>query len=68
MAVPISTASGFTAGVPQPLFQTRFSTVLTRAHYRPTRDGQRFLVLAALGRDTVQPISVTLNWAEGLKK
>ena len=68
MAVPVSTSVGFAAGVPQPLFQTRFSSVLTRAHYRPAPDGQRFLVLAALGRDTVQPISVTLNWAEGLKK
>jgi hypothetical protein len=36
MALPVSTTGGFAAGVPQALFQTRFSTVLTRAHYRPT--------------------------------
>ena len=68
IAVPVSTANGFTAGTPQVLFQTRFSTRLARAHARPTPDGQRFLVLAALGRDTVQPTSVVLNWAAGLKK
>jgi nicotinamide mononucleotide adenylyltransferase len=68
MAVTVSTTNGFTAGTAQQLFQTRLSTQIARAHVRPTPDGQRFLVLAALGRETVQPTSVILNWAAGLKK
>ena len=68
IAVPVSTSNGFTAGAPQALFQMRFSTLVTRAHFRPTPDGQRFLVLAALGRDTVQPTSVVLNWSFALKR
>jgi hypothetical protein len=30
-------------------------------------DGQRFLVIAALGRETVQPTSVMLNWTAALR-
>jgi len=38
-----------------------------RAHYVPSRDGQRFLVNMSL--DTVPlPITVVLNWTATLKK
>ena len=45
MSVPVQIASTFTAGTPVPLFQTRFATSVVRGRYRPTPDGQRFLVL-----------------------
>jgi Tol biopolymer transport system component len=67
MTVPVKTAGGFEAGVPQPLFQARFATVTARAHYRPTPDGQRFLVLAPLRQETIPPTTVVLNWTAGLR-
>ncbi|MBK5297968.1 MAG: protein kinase [Vicinamibacteria bacterium] len=67
MAVPVQAAASFTVGTPVRLFQTRFAAVTVRGHYRPTPDGQRFVVLAPLARDTEQPASVVLNWTATLK-
>jgi len=67
MAVPVQTGETFTVGTPVPLFKTRFAQVIVRAHYRPTPDGQRFLVLAPLGRDAIQPAAVVLNWTAAIK-
>jgi Tol biopolymer transport system component len=67
MAVPVHTSETFTPGSPAPIFETRFAAVTVRAHYRPAPDGQRFLVLAPLGRDAVQPAAVVLNWTAALK-
>ena len=68
MAVPVTLAGGFSAGTPQLLFQTRFSSVIARGHYRPTPDGQRFLVLATLSREAAKPAEVVLNWTAALNK
>ena len=68
MAVPVQTVPTFSVGNPVELFQATFASVLGRGHYRPTPDGQRFLVLAALGRDAVRPASVVLNWTAALPK
>ena len=67
MSVPVEAGETFTAGTPAPLFQARFAAVTIRGHYRPTPDGQRFLVLSPLGRDALQPASVVLNWTAALK-
>jgi Tol biopolymer transport system component len=68
MSVPVKTAAAtFEAGVPQPLFQARFASVLARAHFRPTPDGQHFLVLAPPRQETVPPTTVVLNWTSGLR-
>jgi eukaryotic-like serine/threonine-protein kinase len=67
MTVPVKTAPGFEAGVPQPLFKARFANATARAHYRPTPDGQRFLVLAPLREETLPPTTVVLNWTAGLR-
>jgi len=67
MSVTVKTAGGFEAGVPQALFQARFAGVPTRAHYRPTPDGQRFLVLAPLRQETIPPTTVVLNWTAALR-
>ena len=60
-------APAFEAGVPQALFQARFANIPARAHYRPTPDGQRFLVLAPLRQETIPPTTVVLNWTAGLR-
>ena len=67
MAIPVKTAAAFEAGVPQPLFQARFAGVIARAHFRPTPDGQRFLVLAPLRQEAVAPTTVVLNWTAGIR-
>jgi eukaryotic-like serine/threonine-protein kinase len=68
MAVPVQTGASFTVGTPVELFQATFASVLARGHYRPTPDGQRFLILSALGREATKPASVVLNWTVALPK
>jgi eukaryotic-like serine/threonine-protein kinase len=68
MAVPVEKAAVFTNGTPQALFQARFAVVTARGLYRPTPDGQRFLILAPLGRDSMQPATVILNWTSGIQQ
>jgi len=67
----VSVGAGPSFGIPKPLFQTHVpdsdSVNANRAHYVPSRDGQRFLVNMSL--DTVPlPITVVLNWTATLKK
>ena len=68
VAVPVQAGATFSAGDPVTLFQTRFATSIVRGRYRPTPDGQRFLVLASLARDVEQPAAVVLNWAAALRR
>lgn len=68
IAVPVQAGATFSAGNPVTLFQTRFSNSTVRGRYRPSPDGNRFLVLASLARDTEQPASVVLNWASALRR
>ncbi len=66
MAVPVSTTTTFEVGTAKALFKARFPTVLpARALFRPTRDGQRFLVLSA--PESIPPAIVVLNWPSALK-
>ena len=67
MAVPVETGASFTAGTPQPLFQARFAPVIARSLYRPSPDGQRFLVTAVGSGDVTPPAVVVLNWAAALE-
>jgi len=62
MAVEIQTAGGFSAGVPQAVFAGRFDTSTSRNRYLPTADGKRFLTVAPLGRESMTPTTVVLNW------
>ncbi len=62
MAVEVRTGDSFTAGVPQPLFQGRFDLGVARSRYLPTADGKRFLAVAPLGRESMTPTTVVLNW------
>jgi Tol biopolymer transport system component len=72
MAVPITTGPGPTAGfehgAPRPLFGP-IPTVgnLPRFTYQPSLDGQRFLVAAPVASAT-PPITVVLNWQNGIRR
>jgi Tol biopolymer transport system component len=68
LAVPVQTGATFIAGTPALLFQTRFATATVRGRYRPTPDGQRFLVLGALAREAEQPAAVVINWTSALPR
>ena len=66
MAVPIDLAPRFSAGVPKALFQSRFETDITRNRYLPSPDGSRFLAIGTLGRESITPTTVVLNWSTEL--
>ncbi|MGE5278242.1 MAG: protein kinase domain-containing protein [Acidobacteriota bacterium] len=67
MAVEIKADGGnLQAGVARPLFSGRFDTSIARNRYLPSSDGQRFLVVAPLGREAMTPTTVVLNWYAGL--
>jgi eukaryotic-like serine/threonine-protein kinase len=68
MAAEVRTGAAFEAGVPKPLFLGRFQPGNTRNRYAPAADGQRFLIVAPLGRDAMAPTTVVLNWFEALRK
>jgi Tol biopolymer transport system component len=68
MAVPVQLGASFVAGSPAPVVETRFSASVARGLYRPTPDGQRFLVLAPREQQAELPASVVLNWTSALRK
>ena len=68
MAVGIEEGPSFAAGTPQPLFVARSSPMTTRVRFRPSPDGQRFLVnVPGSGDATARPAVVVLNWASALE-
>ena len=68
MAVGVETGGSFQAGIPKPLFPLRLETGLARAHYLPTKDGQRFLLVETPSHVTMTPTTVVLNWTAELAK
>ena len=59
----------FQVGVPRALFAARLNIVgNVRNRYAPTADGQRFLLIAPLGRDAMAPTTVVLNWDADIKR
>jgi Tol biopolymer transport system component len=68
MAVEIKSGPEFDAGIPKPLFESRFPTqVLVHPSYDVSADGQRFLINNIVGEEK-QPITVVVNWQAGLKR
>ena len=69
MAVDVSLDPVFSAGKPRILFEAEYErTVPDRANYDVDHDGERFLVVKAVGDvQTSREIVITLNWAETLK-
>ena len=68
MAVDVTTGATFEAGVPKPLFSVHLDTTLARNHFLPSKDGQRFLLVATPARDAIAPTTVVLNWFADLGK
>ena len=69
MAVEIRTTGGdVQAGIPQALFPVRIRQGNARNKYAASADGQRFLFDAPLGRESMSPTTVVLNWYVGLGK
>jgi hypothetical protein len=65
-AVEVKTeGASFEAGIPRPLFDVATVTNFNTSGSTPfvvTRDGQRFLVLAPVERETSEPLDVVVNW------
>jgi Tol biopolymer transport system component len=79
MAVPVSTASGFTAGRPQELWKGHYShgmssscgpPGLSSSNYDVTSDGKRFLMIKDDDQDsaTSREIIVVLDWTDELNR
>ena len=73
MAVDISTSGEFLAGKPRLLFEgsyVRSSAGYARANYDVSPDGQRFLMLKSVERNTapLTQIHVVLNWSDELNR
>jgi len=65
MAVEVSTAGGFRASTPSPLFRIRPSGVDS---YDVTLDGQRFLVAIPEDEASSKPATVVLNWPVAMRR
>ena len=68
MAVEIRGGDALEPGLPQMLFQARVSTGASSTKYLPDRTGQKFLFVAPLGRESMTPTTVVLNWFAALGK
>jgi hypothetical protein len=64
MAVAVNEGASLDFGIPKPLFKApvRFG------YYDVTADGQCFLVNVRPEQEEIPPITLVLNWAEGLRK
>jgi serine/threonine protein kinase len=71
MAVEVKPGATFEAGAATPLFPTRRRVTVSSTDmfsYDVAPDGQRFLVSKDVGEVTSSPLTVVLNWVEGLKQ
>jgi Tol biopolymer transport system component len=68
MAVDVTTGATFEAGVPKALFGVHLENGLARNRFLPSRDGQRFLLVATPARESMTPTTVVLNWMADLGK
>jgi hypothetical protein len=66
-ALPVNgEGSAFQIGTPERLFQ--FTGATPFIPYDVTADGQRFIVSELLEESTAVPITIVVNWQEGLKE
>jgi Tol biopolymer transport system component len=68
IGVPVQIGATFVAGTPAPILETRFSGTVARGLYRPSPDGQKFLVLEPRTTQADTPASVVLNWTTALRR
>jgi len=58
----------FQVGIPRPLIPARVPPGASRNRYAAAADGQRFLFVAPLGRESMTPTTVVMNWSAELGK
>ena len=68
MAVEVEGAEPFQAGIPKPLFTAHVPPGPARNRYSASANGQRFLFVAPLSRDSMNPTTVVLNWNADLAR
>ena len=71
LAVPVQTATTFTAGTPVKLFEGPYFTALGGRSFDVSPDGQRFVMIRETpeqGQRSDESIAVVLNWKEELKR
>jgi len=66
VSVPFQPTEPPVIGQPRPLFRAPINTATTRNHYAVTSDGQRFLMNVEDQSSYLSPITVMVNWIEGL--
>ncbi len=66
MAVEVRAGEVLEASVPRPLFIGRFLPDTLGYHYLPTAGAERFLFVTPLGRESLTPTTVVVNWFAGL--
>jgi Tol biopolymer transport system component/tRNA A-37 threonylcarbamoyl transferase component Bud32 len=66
MAVDIQAGESFKAGIPKALFAARVQPGIARNKYVATADAERFLFVAPLGKEALNPTTVVLNWSSEL--
>ena len=69
MAVATKTGGKFETGVPRQLLQTNIKVLGGLGYpYSVSPDGQRFLINTRIEANNLAPMTIVLNWAEGLNK
>ncbi|HEU5250327.1 MAG TPA: hypothetical protein VFW15_10115, partial [Thermoanaerobaculia bacterium] len=70
MSVAVRIGETFETTPAVPLFKVNFPPRVPAywRYYAPSRDGQRFLVIALVAEAGASPINVVLNWTAALKK
>jgi Tol biopolymer transport system component len=69
MSVAVTTDPAFSAGVPEPLFSAPvIPSPYEWNRYAVSADGERFLLVAPVSADTAPPISIIVNWTQGLAR
>jgi len=67
VSVPFEPSDPPLIGQPKQLFRAPINTSSTRNHYAVTPDGQRFLVNVEDQNTYLSPITVVVNWIQGLQ-
>jgi hypothetical protein len=71
MSVEVTTGAAFHAGIPRKLFEVPVfpaAAVLGEPDWDLSPDGSRFLIITAPKERDTEPITVVLNWLDGVKK
>jgi len=70
MVVTVQARASFEASVPRALFETRAAGLSSPSSnlYDPSLDGRRFLFITSTEGSAATPLTVVVNWREGLKR